>query len=135
MDMTGVNDAVADAKQRCEDGLIPWTYAVIKKEITPYSNKHCLDVLLPGQEDEATNDIDRCKCDEDRAESEQGDNSDADGPIEDFCPEDWVDEADAEVVCMKKVDKDAQRHGHSATALVTVETVDEDAIELSFNTQ
>ena len=81
-----VNTAVADAKQRCLDGFIPWTYAAIKKEITPYPNKHCLDVLLPGQEDEATNDTNRCKWHEDRAESEQGAGSDADGTVEDFSP-------------------------------------------------
>ena len=53
MDMrTAVNAAVADAKRRCENGEIPWTYAAIKKEITPYPNRNCLDVFLLVQEDE-----------------------------------------------------------------------------------
>ena len=133
MDMrTAVNAAVADAKQRCKDGLIPWTYAAIKKEITPYPNKHLLGVILPGQEDEATIDPDGRKWDEEQPESVQGEGSDAGGPVEYFCPEDWVDGADAEVECMKNADTDAQHHGHGATALVEVETVDEDVIELSF---
>jgi hypothetical protein len=133
MDMrTAVNAAVADAKQRCKDGLIPWTYAAIKKEITPYPNKHCLGVVLPGQEDEATNDPDGHRWEEEKPDSVQGEGSDADGPVEEFCPGDWVDGTDAEVVYMKKADKDAQHHGHGATALVEVETVDEDVIELSF---
>ena len=138
---TAVNAAVADAKKRCVDGQIPWEYGAIRREITPYPNKHCLGVLLPGQEDEATNDPDKYKWDEDKAESEQGEGSDAGDQVEDFCPEDWVDGADAEVVYMKKADKDAQHHGNGAdaqhhgngaTALTEVETVDEDAIELTF---
>ena len=49
-----------------------------------------------------------------------------------FAPEIGVDGADAEVVCMKNADTDAQHHSHGATALVEVETVDEDVTELSF---
>ena len=59
MDMRRVvNVAVADALQRCESGKIPWTYAAMRKEFTPYPTRNCLDVLLPGQEAEATNDPD-----------------------------------------------------------------------------
>ena len=43
-----------------------------------------------------------------------------------------MDGADAEVACTKNADTDAQHHGHGATALAEVETVDEDVIELSF---
>ena len=129
---TEVNAAVADAKRRCEAGEIPWTYAAIKKEIKPYPNKHCLDVILPGQEDEATIDPEGRKWDEEEPQTVQEDENDAGGPVEYFCPGDWVDGADAEVACTKNTDTDAQHHGHGATALAEVETVDEYVIELSF---
>ena len=133
MDMrTAVNAAVADAKRRCIDGEIPWTYAAIMKEIKPYPNKHCLHVILPGQEDEATIDPDGRKWDEEEPQSVQVEESDAGGPVEYFCAGDWVDGADAEVAWAKNTDTDAQHHGHGATALAEVETVDEDVIELSF---
>ena len=108
---TAVNAAVADAKQRCVDGKILWGYAAIRKEIKPYPNRNCLDVLLPGQEDEATEDPDKTKWDEDEAEGQQGEGSDAGDDVEDFCPEDWVAGAEAEEVYMKKADEDAQHHG------------------------
>ena len=120
---------------------LPWTYAAIRGEIKPYPNKHCLGVLLPGQEDEATNDTDKYKWDEDKAENELGEESDAGDQIEEFCPEDWVAGAAAEGEYMKKADTDAQdhgngadaqQHGDGATPLAEVETVDEDAIELTF---
>ena len=133
MDMRkAVNAAVTDAKRRCKHGEIPWTYAAIKKEITPYPNRNCLDVLLPGQEDEATIDPDGLKWDEDEPQRVQDVESDAGGPIEDFCPEDWVDGADADVAYTKVHDTDAEHHGHGATALAEVGTVDEDVVESTF---
>ena len=130
MDMrTAVNAAVADAKRRCSNGEIPWTYAAIQKEITPYPKRNCLDVILPGQEDEATIDPDGLKWDEDEPHGVQGEESDKDGPVEDFDPADWVDGAAAEVACTKITVTDAGHHGHGATE---VGTVDEDVIELSF---
>ena len=136
-----VNTAVADAKQRCQDGKIPWTYAAIRKEIPTYPNKNCLHVLLLGQEDEATKDVDKHQWDTEQAAREQEEGSDAGGEVEDFCPEDWVEGADAEKVFMKKADTDvehhgngadAQDHGNGATALALVKTVDEGAVELTF---
>ena len=119
MDMKkAVNAAVADAKRRCENGEIPWTYAAIKKEITPYPNRNCLDVLLLGQEDEP--------------QRVQDVESDVGGAVEDFCPEDWVDGADVDVAFTKITDRDAEHHGHGATALAEVGTVDEDVVELTF---
>jgi hypothetical protein len=89
MDMrTAVNAAVADAKRRCKNGEIPWEYAAIMKEIKPYPNKHCLGVLLPGQEDEATIDPDGRKWDEEEPQSVQVEESDAGGEVEHFCPGD-----------------------------------------------
>ena len=87
MDMrTAVNAAVADAKRRCKNGEIPWEYAAIMKEIKPYPNKHCLGVLLPGQEDEATIDPDGRKWDEEEPQSVQVEGSDAGSEVEYFCP-------------------------------------------------
>ena len=134
---TAVNAAVADAKQRCVAGKIPWRYAAIRKEIKPYPHKNCLHVLHPGHEDEATQDIEEKKWEVEEAEGEQGGGSDAGDQVEDFCPEDWVDGADAEAVDMKKAEKDAQdhgngsdaqHHGNGATVSTEVETMDDDAI-------
>ena len=43
-----------------------------------------------------------------------------------------MDGADADVAFTKNTDTDAQHHGHGATALAEVETVDEEVSELSF---
>jgi hypothetical protein len=61
---TAVYTAVSDVKQRHGAKMIPCTYAAVRAEITPYPHKNCLDVLLPGQEDEATSDTYKYKWDE-----------------------------------------------------------------------
>ena len=113
---TAVNAVLADVKQRKEAKLVPWTYAAVRAEITPYPNKHCLDVLLHGQEDVATSDTDKYKRDGDAVASELGDEGDADDTIEDSCPEDWVVGADMAVTYGVAADKDAQHHGDGGTA-------------------
>ena len=129
---TAVDSAVADVEQRFEDGLIPWTWQAIRAEITPYPNKHCLDVLLPGQEDEATPDTCKYKWEEDGAASELGEEDDADEKIEDFCPEDWVVGAEAALTYGVAADKDAQHHGGGGTALGKSETLDEEVLDMTF---
>ena len=129
---TAVDSAVADVKQRYEAKLIPWTYAAVRKEITPYPNKHCLDVLLPGQEDEATPDTCKYKWEEDGAASELGEEDDADDTIEEFCPEGLVAGAEAAVTYAVAADKDAQHHGDGGTASEQMETLDEEKVDLTF---
>ena len=115
-----------------EAKLIPWTYAAVRAEITPYPNKHCLYVLLFGQEEEATSDTDKYKWDEDGVASELGEEGDADDTIEDCCPEDWVAEAEAAVTYGVAADKDAQHHGDGGTASEQLETLDEQVVNLAF---
>ena len=66
-----------------------------------------------------------------RASTRAGVESDAGGAVEDFCPEDWVDGADVDVPFTKIIDADAEHHGHGATALAELGTVDEDVVELT----
>jgi len=40
-----VNKEVADTLRKCKNGEIPWNYAAIRKEITPYPPRNCLDVF------------------------------------------------------------------------------------------
>ena len=128
---TAVNAAVADVKQRHNGKLFLWTYAAVRAEITPYPNKHCLDVILLGQEDEATPDVDKYKWDEDGAASELGEEDDADDTVEDVCPEDWVAGAEAAVTYAVAADKDAQHHGDGGTASGKLETLYEEVVDLT----
>ena len=66
-----------------------------------------------------------------RASTRAGVASDAGGTVDDFCPEDWVDGADVDVPFTKIIDADAEHHGHGATALAELGTVDEDVVELT----
>ena len=53
-----VDSAVAEVKAAFERGELPWTYANVQSLITPYPRRRAWDVLLIGQEDEATGDPD-----------------------------------------------------------------------------
>ena len=55
---TRINSAVAEVEAQFQVGKLPWTWATVQSLITPYPKKGHLDVLLPGQEDEATEDPD-----------------------------------------------------------------------------
>ena len=80
-------------------------------EIIPYPHKNCLDVLLVGQEDEATVDTDEHKWDEDGDASIMGAADEADDGIRDFDPNDWVHGEEAAVTPAVAADTDAQHHG------------------------
>ena len=53
-----INTAVADVKQKWDDGLLKWNYKSVRAYLPDYPRKGQLDVPLPGQEDEATPDPD-----------------------------------------------------------------------------
>ena len=55
---TRINSAVAEVEAQFREGKLPWTWKTVQSLITPYPKKGHLDVLLPGQEDEATEDPD-----------------------------------------------------------------------------
>ena len=120
MDMRKVVDtAVVDVEARYHDGQVPWTYKAIRKEITPYPSKNCFDVIKLGQEDEATAGPDGFPWDAEEAATELGGDDDADEKIEDFCPEDWVDGAEAASTYGVAADKVAQHHGDGGKDLET----------------
>ena len=127
-----VNNIVAKTLRRCQNNEIPSNYASIRNEIDPYPKRNCLDVLLPGQEDEATIDPDGIKWDAEEPHGVQDAASDAGGPIEDFCPGGWVDGVGPDVAFTKIQGTDAEHHGDGATALATVDTVDEDMVQSAF---
>ena len=55
---TRINSAVAEVEAQFREGKLPWTWKTVQSVITPYPKKGHIDVLLPGQEDEATEDPD-----------------------------------------------------------------------------
>ena len=59
-----ITSAVADVEKRWNDGTMRWTFQDVMSLIYPYPypKKGELDVILPGQEDEATPDpADACR--------------------------------------------------------------------------
>ena len=50
---TRINSAVAEVEAQFQAGKLPWTWATVQSLITPFPKKGQLDVVLPGQEDEA----------------------------------------------------------------------------------
>ena len=55
-----INAAVADVERRWNDGTLKWNFKDVQSLIHAYPKKGELDVILPGQEDEATPDPDGC---------------------------------------------------------------------------
>ena len=53
-----INSAVADVETRFHAGELPWNYGAVQSLIGDYPRRRQLDVILPGQEDEATPDQD-----------------------------------------------------------------------------
>ena len=53
-----INSAVADVEARYTAGQLRWTFGAVQSLIGDYPKRQQLDVLLPGQEDEATPDPD-----------------------------------------------------------------------------
>jgi len=54
-----INAAVADVERRWNEGTLRWNFKDVQSLIHPYPKKNELDVILPGQEDEATPDPDK----------------------------------------------------------------------------
>ena len=50
------DDAVKDVTARFVAGLLPWDFKTVQSLIGAYPISHALDTVLPGQEDEATED-------------------------------------------------------------------------------
>ena len=70
-----INAAVADVEARYKAGELPWTWATVQSLIGRYPRRGQLDVLKPGQEDEATPDPDGVPWEPERVEDLGGDAS------------------------------------------------------------
>lgn len=79
-----INAAVADVEARHRAGELPWTWATVQSLIGQYPRRGQLDVLKPGQEDEATPDPAGVPWEPDRVEDLGGDAS----PTGDDCEQD-----------------------------------------------
>ena len=73
-----INAAVADVETRYNAGQLPWTWATVKSLIGAYPRRGQLDVLLPGQDDEATADPDGVPWEPQRREAQDGADSSPD---------------------------------------------------------
>ena len=89
-----IDSAVAEIDAQYQAGNLPWTWAIVQSLITPFPHKRQLDVVLPGQEDEATEDPDGVLWElEDLEVAKEGEedleaeNEEEEG--EEFDPADW----------------------------------------------
>ena len=88
-----INAAVADVEARHQAGQLPWTWATVQSLIGRYPKRGQLDVLKPGQEDEATPDPDGVPWELERAGEKEG----AEGSSDEDCePEGGEDGCDAQ---------------------------------------
>ena len=53
-----IDSAVAEVEAQFNAGKLPWTWETVQSLITPFPKRGQLDEVLPGQEDEATEDVD-----------------------------------------------------------------------------
>ena len=53
-----IDSAVAEVEAQYNAGNVPWNYKTVQSLIGKYPHRGHLDVILPGQEDEATPDPD-----------------------------------------------------------------------------
>jgi len=86
--------AVADVKAKFDAGLLPWNFKTVQSLIGAYPPRNTLDVVLPGQEDEATEDPEGVPW-EDAAEDPEPDPGDPedlpdDLEVPDYDPSDWL---------------------------------------------
>ena len=87
---TRINSAVAEVDAQFQAGKLPWTWATVQSLITPFPKKGQLDVVLPGQEDEATEDPDGVPWDVEDKEVEKEGEEELEAENEDeFDPADW----------------------------------------------
>ena len=88
------NSAVADVETRFHAGELPWNYGTVQSLIGDYPRRRQLDVILPGQEDEATPDQDGVPWnDPDASDDDPDDDPDVhdDDHILEYDPKDWVE--------------------------------------------
>ena len=89
---TRINSAVAEVDAQFHAGKLPWTWATVQSLITPIPKRKQLDVVLPGQEDEATEDPDGVPWEKEDQEAEIEDEEGQERGNEDqFDPADWHD--------------------------------------------
>ena len=97
---TRINSAVAEVDAQFHAGKLPWTWATVQSQITPFPKKGQLDVVLPGQEDEATIDPEGVPWELEDKEVEKEGEEELEADHEDqFDPADWheshIPDADA----------------------------------------
>ena len=110
---------------------------MVRKEITKYPNRNCLDVLKFGQEDDSSvPDPDGCNWDIDENASELATDDVMGETIPDFSADDWVEGQSAALTYGVAADEDAQNHGDGAQnhcdgglALAVLETMDEEDVD------
>ena len=119
-----INSAVADVEANFKAGKLPWCYSTVHSLIEPYPHKGHLDLLLVGQEDEATLDPDGVPWEvadagagEGGEEEPHGDGDDPDD-VPGFDPADWTDGvAMADVYPAPQHRGDGDGAGHAQEAL------------------
>ena len=91
-----IDSAVAEVEAQYKAGNVPWNYKTVQSLIGKYPHRGHLDVILPGQEDEATPDPDGVPWEvpgpgEPPAADDDADDGreDDDEKILDFDPDDW----------------------------------------------
>ena len=91
-----IDSAVAEVEAQYNAGKLPWNYKTVQSLIGKYPHRGHLDVILPGQEDEATPDPDGVPWEvpgpgePSAADGDADDGSeDDDEKILDFDPDDW----------------------------------------------
>ena len=82
-----VTSAVAEVERQFHAGALPWNYRTVQSLIGAYPKHGHLDVIQPGQEDEATEDPDGVPWEPSGDEQEEEEIWDA--PIADMDPADW----------------------------------------------
>ena len=92
-----IDAAVAEVEARFHAGKLPWSYQTVKSLIGAYPRRRHLDVVLPGQEDEATADPEGVPWEQTPSDSQFAADDGCDGmsdgdpgEVLDFDPEDWV---------------------------------------------
>ena len=86
-----IDSAVAEVEAQFNAGKLPWTWETVQSLITPFPQKGQLDVVLPGQEDEATEDPDGVPWEVGHKEVEnEGEEELEAGAEYQFDPADWA---------------------------------------------
>lgn len=84
-----IDSAVAEVEAQFNAGLLQWSYQTVQSLIGAYPRRNHLDVLSPGQEDEAGSDPDGVPWDDASSGEEDGDQAIQDEAIPDVDPADW----------------------------------------------